>query len=90
MLAPERQNEILNMLTQRGGVVKMTEIAKKFGVSNETIRRDLEWLEKEGIATRIYGGAVLNGSDHIAPPYSTGQPLASHGNSAGLCSLCTA
>ena len=47
MLAPERQNEILNMLTQRGGVVKMTEIAKKFGVSNETIRRDLDFLQDQ-------------------------------------------
>ena len=59
MLAPERQNEILNMLTQRGGVVKMTEIAKKFGVSNETIRRDLDFLQDQQLIRRVYGGAIL-------------------------------
>ena len=49
MLAQERQTEIVNMLTQRGGVVKMTEIAKKFGVSNETIRRDLDFLQDQNL-----------------------------------------
>lgn len=60
MLAQERQNEILNMLTQRGGVVKMTEIAKKFGVSNETIRRDLDFLQDQNLIRRVYGGAILS------------------------------
>lgn len=59
MLAQERQTEILNMLTQRGGVVKMTEIARKFGVSNETVRRDLEFLQEKQLIQRVYGGAIL-------------------------------
>lgn len=59
MLAQERQTEIVNILTQRGGVVKMTEIAKKFGVSNETIRRDLDFLQDQNLIRRVYGGAIL-------------------------------
>lgn len=59
MLAQERQAEILSMLTKRGGVVKMTEIAKKFGVSNETIRRDLDFLQDKQLIRRVYGGAIL-------------------------------
>ena len=60
MLAQERQAEILNMLTQRGGIVKMTEIAKRFGVSNETIRRDLDFLQDKQLIQRVYGGAILS------------------------------
>jgi len=59
MLAQERQTEIINMLTQRGGIVKMTEIAQRFGVSNETVRRDLEFLQEQHLIQRVYGGAVL-------------------------------
>lgn len=59
MLAQERQNEILSLLVQRGGVVKMTELAKRFGTSNETIRRDLAYLQEQQMIRRVYGGAVL-------------------------------
>lgn len=59
MLAQERQNEIINMLTQRGGIVKMAEIAQRFGVSNETVRRDLEFLQEQHLIQRVYGGALL-------------------------------
>lgn len=69
MLAAERRRVISERIQATGQVV-VSSLSVEFQVSEETIRRDLEWLEKEGIATRIYGGAVLNGSDHIAPPYS--------------------
>ena len=42
------------------GLVKVEELATHFGVSEMTVRRDLERLEKDGIATRCYGGAVKN------------------------------
>lgn len=59
MLAQERQDIILDMLRQRGGIIKMTDIVTKFGVSNETARRDLETLQDKNLVKRIYGGAVL-------------------------------
>ena len=69
MLAAERRRVITERIKATGQVVVST-MSTEFQVSEETIRRDLEWLEKEGIATRIYGGAVLCGNDRIAPPYS--------------------
>ena len=66
MLAQERQAEILNMLTQRGGIVKMTEIARKFGISNETVRRDLEFLQEQQLIQRVYGGAILAGRQNAS------------------------
>lgn len=69
MLAAERRRVITERIRAAGQVV-VSALSAEFQVSEETIRRDLEWLESEGIATRIYGGAVLRGNDRIAPPYS--------------------
>lgn len=59
MLAIERKNQILTILQDEKKVV-VAELSVKFGVSEETIRRDLEKLEKEGYVVKAYGGAVLN------------------------------
>lgn len=69
MLAAERRRVITERIKATGQVV-VAALSAEFQVSEETIRRDLEWLEREGIATRIYGGAVLTGNDRVAPPYS--------------------
>lgn len=59
MLAVERKNSILGLLQSDGRVV-VSELAEKFDVSEETIRRDLEKLERDGLVQKSYGGAVLN------------------------------
>ena len=69
MLAAERKNIILNRL-QSEASVQVSDLSAEFGVSEETIRRDLEKLEREGYATRIYGGATLNKQSKKAPPYA--------------------
>lgn len=69
MLALERRNLILEQLQEEKKVV-VSELSARFGVSEETIRRDLEKLEKEGIATKSYGGAVLNESTSIDMPFN--------------------
>ena len=58
MLAQERQAIILEMLREKG-VVKISQIAEQFNVSSLTARRDLDVLMEEGVARRVYGGAVL-------------------------------
>lgn len=68
MLAIERRNEITNILTARGKVI-VSELAKEFSVTEETIRRDLDRLEKDGIATKTYGGAVSGGAAAADLPY---------------------
>ena len=59
MLAIERRNEILEKLQTDRRVV-VSELSQIYEVSEETIRRDLERLEKEGLCTKSYGGAVSN------------------------------
>jgi DeoR/GlpR family transcriptional regulator of sugar metabolism len=58
-LAVERQKEIFNNISQVG-TVYVANLSKKFNVTKETIRKDLEALEKEGLVQRTHGGAVLN------------------------------
>lgn len=69
MLALERRNLILEKLQEEKRVV-VSELSQLFNVSEETIRRDLEKMEKEGLATKSYGGAVLNESTSIDMPFN--------------------
>ena len=61
MLAIERKNEIMNKLRLEQRVL-VSELAVHYGVTEETIRRDLDKLEKEGYATKTYGGAIWGSS----------------------------
>ena len=58
MYSVERKAEIINML-ESTGVVDINNLAAKFGVSKETVRRDLRDLEANSIIQRTHGGAVL-------------------------------
>lgn len=58
MLAVERRNKIEQMITENKSVL-VVELAKQFDVTSETIRGDLEKLEKQGVLVRTYGGATL-------------------------------
>lgn len=68
MLALERKNRILAKLQEEGRVV-VSQLSRQYGVSEETIRRDLEKLEAEGFATKSYGGAVLNEDSGTDAPF---------------------
>lgn len=57
MLASERKLKIIELLEQKHSVT-VSELTQLFPVSLETIRRDLESLENEGLLKRVYGGAV--------------------------------
>ena len=63
-----RREKIMEMI-QAERMIKVSDLIKQFGVSIETIRRDLEFLEKEGLLTRVYGGAVLNQKKAAEPLY---------------------
>lgn len=68
MLAIERRNEILSKLSANGKVL-VADLAKEFDVTEETIRRDLEKLDNDGLARKTYGGAVKNESFNIDLPF---------------------
>jgi len=48
LLAHDRQEKIMELL-DRNKSLKVSSATKLFGVSTETVRRDLEYLEKEGL-----------------------------------------
>lgn len=58
------------MVTQQR-TVKNSEIMERFGVSIETVRRDLEYLEQRGFLRRVYGGAVINVTLGSEPEYES-------------------
>lgn len=53
-----RRERIVNQLKALGSV-QVNVLAADFNVSTVTIRNDLSFLEKQGVATRAYGGAML-------------------------------
>lgn len=67
MLAIERKNEILSIL-QKEQRVLVAELSQRYNVTEETIRRDLEKLEREGFVKKTYGGAVLNKNSTLDMP----------------------
>lgn len=69
MFAQQRYNDILDTLNKNGSV-KVSALIKRFGVSFETVRRDLEYLEKEGYLKRVHGGAVLDEVNSVELPFT--------------------
>jgi len=61
MIAAERRNKIYELLELQDAV-RVTELSALFSVTEETIRRDLEKLEKENKVIRQHGGAIKNKS----------------------------
>jgi len=57
MLQAERHDKIVDIVNERGSV-RVTELSRICGVTEETIRRDLDRLEQEGRLRRSHGGAV--------------------------------
>ncbi|WP_235162503.1 MULTISPECIES: DeoR/GlpR family DNA-binding transcription regulator [Sediminibacillus] len=53
----ERQQKITEMV-DKSGSLRVADLSKQFNVSEETIRRDFEKLEAQGLLNRIHGGAV--------------------------------
>jgi DeoR/GlpR family transcriptional regulator of sugar metabolism len=53
-----RARQILDLLAG-GDEVAVADLAERFGVTETTIRRDLDALERDGRVTRTHGGAIL-------------------------------
>ena len=67
MLAPQRQQSILALIREHGGV-RVADLVRAFGVSDMTVRRDLEALADRGLINKVHGGATSTG------PGSTEEP----------------
>ncbi len=60
----ERQALILEQLRQSGRVLAQ-DLAQNFGVSEDTVRRDLREMAARGECHRVYGGALLSNSKTV-------------------------
>lgn len=61
MYAEERQQAIATLIGQRGRV-SVADLAEQYGVTTETVRRDLAVLDRLGLIRRVHGGAVGSGA----------------------------
>jgi len=69
MLVAERRQKIVELINEQKSV-RVTELSNIFSVTEETIRRDLESLEKQNKLYRSHGGALsLNTSEEKEIPY---------------------
>ncbi len=58
MLSSERKDIILSILMEKKNIT-VSDMAARFNVSTETIRRDFDSMEKAGFLIKSYGGASL-------------------------------
>lgn len=68
MLVAERYEKIVNLVNERGSI-RVSELSAICDVTEETIRRDLDKLEKEGKLRRSHGGAVSVKDVRSETPY---------------------
>ena len=70
MLAIERKHKILDLIVRDRKVV-VTDLSEQFGVTEETVRRDLNQLERDGLLSRTHGGAIARKGEAEDLPYRT-------------------
>jgi DeoR/GlpR family transcriptional regulator of sugar metabolism len=67
MLASQRRSRILEEI-RRTGAVRVSALVENLGVSDMTVRRDLELLAQDGLVLKVHGGAVLPGGRSTEEP----------------------
>ncbi len=63
MIAEQRRQEILRFIEENGSI-KISNLGKKFNVTDMTVRRDIDSLSERGLIKRVHGGAV-SGNDNL-------------------------
>ena len=67
----QRRLQISELVRQHGSV-QVAALAHRFGVSMQTVRKDLRYLSERGVMARAYGGAIdsnVVGLPQAEPPY---------------------
>jgi DeoR/GlpR family transcriptional regulator of sugar metabolism len=62
----QTRHERIIALLRANPAVRVAELAREFGVSTETVRRDLDELSRVGAVNRTYGGAARSAVGHEA------------------------
>lgn len=70
MLAAQRKARILEEVAARGAM-RISDLAEALGVSEVTIRRDVETLASQGLVDKVHGGVTANSlSSTVEPPFA--------------------
>ncbi|MFG2748330.1 DeoR/GlpR family DNA-binding transcription regulator [Streptomyces xanthophaeus] len=81
-LAPQRRALILDIV-RRDGAVRVAELVEQLGVSDMTIRRDLDVLARGGSLSKVHGGAIrASVTTGDEPPFETKAGLESRAKAA--------
>ncbi len=95
-LARQRQTLILERVREQGGV-RVADLVRELGVSDMTVRRDLELLHERGLIEKVHGGATaIEGSSLFEPGFTVKSTLMQSekmliaGSAAGLVAPGTA
>jgi DeoR family fructose operon transcriptional repressor len=59
-LIPAQRRERIQEYLAIHKIVRMDELYEMLDTSEATVRRDLEWLERDGVLERTHGGAILS------------------------------
>ncbi|NJD58940.1 MAG: DeoR/GlpR transcriptional regulator [Anaerolineales bacterium] len=68
-LIPAQRRERIQGYLAIHKIVRMDELSRMLKASEATVRRDLEWLEREGVLERTHGGAILSQRMTLEPEY---------------------
>jgi DeoR family fructose operon transcriptional repressor len=69
-LIPAQRREWIRGYLEIHRVVRSVDLSETLGVSEATVRRDLEWLENQGFLERTHGGAILSQRMRLEPEYA--------------------
>ena len=67
MLARQRQAFILDRVRE-DGAVRVADLVRELGVSDMTVRRDLEILDERGLLEKVHGGATSIAGNALFEP----------------------
>lgn len=70
-LIPAQRRRLIHEYLQRQKIVRSATLSEVLGASEATVRRDLDWLERQGIAERTHGGAILSQRLPTEPAYAS-------------------
>lgn len=68
-LIPAQRRERIQEYLQIHQIARSADLCDLLEASDATVRRDLEWLEHEGILERTHGGAILSQRMNLEPEY---------------------
>lgn len=70
-LIPAQRREQIREYLQTHRIVQSAALSEMLRVSEATVRRDLEWLESQGLLERTHGGAIVSRHMRLEPEYAS-------------------